>query len=81
MITQKDISRKTGVSISVVSRVLSGKAKEFAISDRTIEEVTKCAKQLGYIPNQAALALRGIETKTLGIVTYDFEDPYFGIIL
>ena len=81
MVTQKNIADKLGLSISLVSRVLSGKAKEIGIASETIEKVLEEAQRITYIPNSAALTLRGVKTHTLGIVTYDFEDPYFGIIL
>lgn len=81
MATQKSIADKLGLSISLVSRVLSGKAKEIGVAKETIKKVLDEAKRTNYTPNSAALSLRGVKTHTLGVITYDFEDPYFGIIL
>lgn len=81
MATQKDIAAKLGLSVSLVSRVLSGKAKDIGVAEETIEKVLKEAKRSNYTPNSAALSLKGVKTHTLGVITYDFEDPYFGIIL
>lgn len=81
MATQKAIAEKLGISISLVSRVLSGKAKEIGVAEETIQKVLEEAKRSNYTPNSAALSLKGVKTHTLGVITYDFEDPYFGIIL
>jgi DNA-binding LacI/PurR family transcriptional regulator len=81
MSTQKSIADKLGISISLVSRVLSGKAREIGVAEETIEKVLFEAQRINYTPNSAALFLRGAKTHTLGVITYDFEDPYFGIIL
>lgn len=81
MPTQKSIADTLGISISLVSRVLSGRAREIGVAEETIEKVLSEAKRVNYIPNSAALSLRGEKTHTLGVITYDFEDPYFGIIL
>lgn len=81
MVTQKDIATKLGVSISLVSRVLSGKAREIGIAEETIKQIEDAALKANYVPNSAALNLKGVKTRTLGVVTYDFEDPYFGFIL
>ena len=81
MVTQKDIAGKLGVSISLVSRVLSGKAREIGIAEETIKMIEDAALEANYVPNSAALNLKGVKTRTLGVVTYDFEDPYLGFIL
>ncbi len=81
MATQKSIADKLGLSISLVSRVLSGKAKEIGVAQETIQKVLDEAQRTNYTPNSAALSLRGVKTHTLGVISYDFEDPYFGIIL
>ena len=79
--SQKQIAEKLGVSIALVSRVLSGKAAEIGIAPETIERVLKTAEEMGYVPSAAALALKGKATRTLGVVVYDFKDPFFGAII
>ena len=80
-VSQKQIAEKLGVSIALVSRVLSGKAEEIGIAPDTIARVIKAAKELGYIPSAAALSLKGKSTKTIGVAVYDFNDPFFGALI
>lgn len=74
---QKHIAESLGVSIALVSRVLSGQAREIGIAEKTIERVEKMAREVGYVPNAAALTLKGKSTRTIGVAVYDFTDPYF----
>lgn len=78
---QKYIAEKLGVSIALVSRVLSGQAREIGIAEKTIERVEKMAKEVDYAPNAAALTLKGKSTRTIGVVVYDFKDPFFGTVV
>ena len=76
-VTQKDIAKKLGVSTSLVSRVLSGKAEEIGIRRELIDRVQALAKKLNYVPSSAALSLKGNKSATIGVVVYDFYDPFF----
>jgi LacI family transcriptional regulator len=80
-VSQKQIAERLGVSIALVSRVLSGKAREVGIADATIEKVLKVASEMGYVPSAAALTLKGKSSRTIGVVVYDFRDPFFGAII
>lgn len=80
-VSQKQIAEKLGVSIALVSRVLSGKAAEIGIAAETIERVMGTAAEMGYVPSAAALALKGKATRTIGVVVYDFKDPFFGAMI
>ena len=80
-VSQKQIAERVGVSITLVSRVLSGKAREVGIADATIERVLSVAEEMGYVPSAAALTLKGKSTRTIGVVVYDFKDPFFGAII
>ena len=80
-VSQKQIAEKLGVSIALVSRVLSGRALEIGIAPDTIEKVLKTAADLGYIPSAAALSLKGKPTRTVGVTVYDFNDPFFGALI
>jgi len=80
-VTQKDIAKKMGLSPSLVSRVLSGRAREVAISEETIETVTRLAEEMGYVPNIAAQSLKGIPSRTIGVMVSYFNDPFFGQII
>ena len=80
-VSQKQIAEKLGVSIALISRVLSGKAAEIGIATNTINRVLKTAEEMGYVPSAAALSLKGKSTRTIGVVVYDFKDPFFGAII
>lgn len=79
--SQKQIAQKLGVSIALVSRVLSGKAAEIGITADTIERVLRVAEEMGYVPSAAALSLKGKPTRTVGVTVYDFNDPFFGALI
>lgn len=69
-----DISKRAGVSIATVSRVINGSPK---VSDRTKLRVMKVIEESGYTPNAFARGL-GLNTmKTVGILCTDARDPYF----
>lgn len=80
-VSQKQIAERLGVSIALVSRVLSGKAREVGIASGTIEKVLEAAQEMGYVPSAAALTLKGKSSRTIGVVVYDFRDPFFGPII
>lgn len=78
--TQKDIARRLGVSVTLVSRVLAGKAGTIGAAQETTRMILATAGQMGYVPNATARMLKGAPTRTLGVVVYDFEDPFLGTI-
>jgi len=80
-VNQKQIAEKLGVSIALVSRVLSGKAAEIGITADTIDRVIRVAEEMGYVPNAAALTMKGKSTRTIGVAVYDFNDPFFGALI
>ena len=68
-----DVSKKAGVSIATVSRVLNGKAN---VSDKSKSRVLNAMKELDYTPNIFARGL-GLNTmKTIGIMCSDSSDAY-----
>lgn len=80
-VTQKQIAERLGVSKTLVSRVLSGKAHLVGITESTIKRVQMASEEMGYVPNAAALALKGIASRTIGVVVYDFKDAFFGAMI
>ncbi len=80
-VSQKQIAERLGVSVALVSRVLSGKAAEIGIVPDTIDRVVKAAGEMGYVPSAAALSLKGKSTRTIGVAVYDFNDPFFGALI
>jgi LacI family transcriptional regulator/LacI family asc operon transcriptional repressor len=68
-----DISKKAGVSIATVSRVLNGNSY---VSEKTKEKVLKVIEECSYTPNAFARGL-GLNTmSTVGIMCADSSDPY-----
>lgn len=76
----KDIALAAGVSITTVSFILNGKAKEKAISDAVTKKVEKIIKDLGYKPNQLAQSLRTGNSNIIGLIVEDISNPFFATI-
>lgn len=81
MITQKvninDIAKKTGLSISTVSRVLNGKAEQFRIGSKSQQKIKDAAKELNYIPNLIAANLRTGKSNTIALIVPSLSNPFF----
>ena len=68
-----DISRRAGVSIATVSRVLNNSPH---VSENTRKKVMSVIEGTGYVPNAFARGL-GLNTmKTIGLLCPDASDPY-----
>lgn len=68
MVSMKDISIKCGVSVATVSKALSGQSD---IGKKTALHIRKVAKEMGYLPNAAARALKTNRTNNLGVLFVD----------
>ncbi|MCX2739735.1 LacI family DNA-binding transcriptional regulator [Pontibacter anaerobius] len=75
-----DIAKQLNVSITTVSFILNGKAKEKRISDDLTERVQKLVEEVGYRPNQLAQSLRTGKTRTIGLMVEDISNPFFANI-
>lgn len=73
-----DIAKQLGVSKTLVSLVLNGKAKEHRISDEVCKKVTNLANELNYKPNQIARGLRTGKSNAIGLIIADIANPFFG---
>jgi LacI family transcriptional regulator len=80
-ITLNDIAKRSGFSISTVSRVLNKKTKKYRISAEVEQIVLKAAAELNYRPNQLARGLRLKKTQTIGLVAPDISNPFFASII
>ncbi len=68
-----DVSKKAGVSIATISRVLNGNQN---VSDKTKQKVLTVMEELGYTPNVFARGL-GLNTMhTIGIMCSDSSDIF-----
>ena len=76
----KQISAELGVSMTTVSRVLSGQAKKYRISEPTAKAILENARRKNFTPNPIAKGLRLRKTNTIGLVIADIANPFFASI-
>ncbi|MEQ8429811.1 MAG: LacI family DNA-binding transcriptional regulator [Silicimonas sp.] len=72
-VTIKDVAEKAGVSYQTVSRAINGQGE---ISVETRKRVMAAAKELGYRQNRLAGALRGQNSKVIGLVVSDLANSF-----
>ena len=72
--TIKDVAQAAGVSIATVSRVLNNKG---GVSSALSEKVYAAAKSLRYQLNDVARALKVRESRSIGLMIPDIENPFF----
>ena len=75
-----DIANNLGISVTTVSFILNGKAKEKRISDSLTKRVLEYVKKVDYKPNQLAKSLRTGKTKSIGLLVEDISNPFFANI-
>lgn len=68
MVSMKDIARRCGVSVATVSKALNGQPD---IGEETRQRVAAVAKEMGYMTNAAARALKTNRTYNLGVLLVD----------
>ncbi|MFD0854717.1 LacI family DNA-binding transcriptional regulator, partial [Actinomadura adrarensis] len=68
---QRDIARLAGVSQTTVSLVLNGKSAEHGINRDTERKILAAIKELGYVPNITARALRGGRNGLVGVHSFE----------
>lgn len=75
-VTIRDVARASGVSYPAVSVVLNEKKdSQIRVSDETRARILKSARDLGYVPNLAALSIKGYKKSLLGVFTYEKVFP------
>ncbi|TKC05374.1 LacI family transcriptional regulator [Pedobacter polaris] len=73
-----DIAKELNITVSTVSRALSGFS---AISDTTREAVIATAKKLNYSPNRLASALKSGKTYIIGVIVPSVQAHFFASII
>lgn len=68
MVSMKDIARRCGVSVATVSKALNGQPD---IGEETRQRIAAVAKEMGYMTNAAARALKTNRTYNLGVLLVD----------
>lgn len=75
--TIRTIAARTGVSVSTVSRVLTGKGDQYRIAQNTQKLILDEAERCHYAPSLVARALRTKSTKTIGLIVPAISNPFF----
>ncbi|MGS2741442.1 LacI family DNA-binding transcriptional regulator [Sinomicrobium sp. M5D2P17] len=78
--TIRDIANELQLSITTVSLVLNGKARENRISQEVIDRVLKFVKEVDYRPNHFARSLRNGKSKIIAFMAEDISNPFFSSI-
>ena len=73
-----DIAKALNITVSTVSRALSGFP---AISDATKKAVVETAKKLNYSPNKLASALKSGKTYIIGVIVPSVQAHFFASII
>ena len=76
-VTIVDIAKEAGVSISTVSRVLTGSAK---VNKEKEAEVRRVIKKYGFKPNILARGLINSRSNLIGILTADIRNPFYSML-
>jgi LacI family transcriptional regulator len=79
-VTLKRIGEQLGISVTTVSRILNGHARQYRISKETEASVAKLAAELKFVPSRLARGLRLNKTTTIGLVIPDISNPFFASI-
>ena len=69
-----DVAKMAGVGTMTVSRLLSGSV---TVSEATAKRIHRAIAKLNYQPNEVARALRGLKTKTIGVILPYLYDPFY----
>jgi LacI family transcriptional regulator len=75
-----DIAKKTGLSTTTVSRVLSGKAEQYRIGKKSQQKIEKAANEMHYVPNHFAANLRTGKSNTIALIVPSLSNPFFASI-
>lgn len=74
----KDIADQLGLSVTTVSRALSGNGR---VKKETSEKVMQLAKESNYMVNSLARSLRLSDARSIGIVVPDISNNFFSNVI
>lgn len=74
-LTIKDIAEMSGVSKGTVSRVINNNPE--GVSEETRNKILQLIDEVGYVPNRMARSITVSETKTIGLIIPDIQNPFF----
>ncbi|WP_078551703.1 LacI family DNA-binding transcriptional regulator [Bacillus alkalicellulosilyticus] len=83
MTTIYDIAKKTGFSITTVSRALNNYTD---VSEKTKKKILEAVEEMGYYPNNVARSLTMKKTFTIGVIFVEdlgigMKHPFFGGVI
>lgn len=78
-VTLRDVAAATGLSLSTVSNILSGKDPRYNAATRA--RVLRAAEKLDYHPYHAARVLKGHGSRVIGVLVPDLSYSYFPDII
>lgn len=76
-ITLDYIAASLGVSKTLVSMVINGKADKYNINSKTQKRVWDKINELNYKPNNVARSLRTGRTQSIGFIVADIANPFY----
>lgn len=74
----RDVAERAGVSVGTVSNVLN---RPEEVSPESVERVTRAIEELGYVRNDAARKLRAGDSRTVGFVVLDGQNPFYNDVV
>ena len=77
MATMKEVAKEANVSIATVSRVIN---KSGYVSPDLEVRVQEAMKKLAYLPSSLARSLRMQETRTIGVLIPQLNQPFFSTL-
>jgi DNA-binding LacI/PurR family transcriptional regulator len=72
--TSHDVAKQAGVSVATVSRVLNASPH---VSPNARRKVLRAVKALNFQPNRTAQRLRAKQSKVIGLIISDIQNPFF----
>lgn len=76
--TITDIAKHVGMTNMTVSRALN---KPDKVKPETRERILAAARELGYVPNASAIALRSRKNRLIGLVTASVDNPFYSEVI
>lgn len=78
MATIYEVSKRAGVSLATVSRVLNNSGR---VTERTRQKVLSAMAELDYRPNSIAQSLASNRSNSIGIMVPELHGPFFGTLI
>ncbi|MEV9640805.1 LacI family DNA-binding transcriptional regulator [Mammaliicoccus sciuri] len=76
--TIQDVAKHASVSIATVSRVINNQG---GVRAETEKRIVHAIKELGYVRNAVARSMKKKETKMIGIIIPDINNPFFPLVV